>query len=137
MAVSVGIPGGGNRNVEPGDVLVMRSALSSERKDNAGIRTTIIMSSGRLHPADELNDLQAKFASSIKLAEVTAPNRMRLLVSMSRVLNVDTPGGQDAPSARAVLRFGAVAGAERQAVRETNAQLREKWQAAGVPWPGP
>ena len=137
MAVSVRMPLGSNRNVEPGDVLIMRNALDHERNDNPDVRTTIILSSGRLYTADDLDNLQAKFETSIKLAELTVPNETKVFVSMSAVLNVDPPGPQDDPSTRAVLRFGATTGAERQAVRETNEQLKKIWETAGVPWAGP
>jgi hypothetical protein len=137
MAISIGMPGGINRNVEPDDVLVIRNATSSERAGNAEIRTAITTSSGKLYPADSLDDLQTKFASSIKLAALKAPNNMNLYVSMSRVLNVEPAGAQYPDSARAVLRFGSTATAPFQAVRETSAQLKTKWKAAGVTWPGP
>src|SRR5262245_22074881 len=120
MAVSVRMPGGSNRNIDLGDVLIMRNALDHERKDNPEVHTTIILSSGKLYSVDDIDNLKAKFEISIKLAEVTVRNETKVLVSMNTVLNVDPPGSQDDESTRAVLRFGATKDAAKLAVRETN-----------------
>jgi hypothetical protein len=58
---------------------------------------------------------------------------MSLLVSMERVVDVDPSGPAYPASARSVLLFGAGAQAPRQAVRETDDELRALWIGAGLP----
>lgn len=131
--VMVTMPQGADERVSPQGILVIREAMKSEKRENPDIKTTIWTGGTRIYPAESINDLEKKFSNLIKVAKLRAPNNMLLLVSMERVSDVDDSGPAYPISARSLLLFGTGAPAPRQAVRESEAELKAIWIAAGVP----
>jgi hypothetical protein len=132
MVVMVNMPNGADEGVVPQTILVIRKALPFERRENPLVRTTIWMGRARLYPSEELEALADKFGHLVKLAKLTAPNGMKLLLNMAQVTDVDDPTDSEAASTRSVLRFGSGVGAPRQSVREDRSNLETIWAEAGV-----
>src|SRR5262245_26107709 len=132
MVVMVSMPNGADEGVVPQTILVIRNALPFEKRENPLVRTTIWMGRTRLYPREEFAALEEKFGQLIKLAKLTAPNGMKLLLSMAQVTDVDEPTKSESASTKSVLRFGSGVGAPRQAVREDRSNLKAIWTEAGL-----
>jgi hypothetical protein len=95
--------------------------------------TTIWTGDVKVYPTETLDELKEKFAGKIKMAELTAPNRVKLLVNVENVVDVDPPTDAEAPATNAVLFFGTGPKSPRQAVRESMEELIEAWKAVDMP----
>jgi hypothetical protein len=132
MTVKVKMPSGADEKVSPGAVYTIRDATDIERNELPEAISCIWGGGFRIYPAESLTALVEKFAA-LKLARLTSPGGMAMLINASNVKDCDDGSAiVDHPNTRSVLSFGTGATAPRIRLREARSDLIIVWSKLGL-----
>ena len=132
MTVKVKMPNGADEKVNPDAVYTIRDATDVERNELPEAISCLWGGGFRIYPVESLTNLVEKFAE-LKLARLTSPGGMAMLINASNVKDCDDSSAVvDHPNTRSVLSFGTGATAPRIRVREARSDLIIAWSKLGL-----